>query len=88
MSATGEKIVSDVKVLASDTEELVRARAAEASERLAKLEAAAAGRAREALEKAKSAAAATDQYVHVHPWMGIGIAAGIGLILGLLIGRR
>jgi ElaB/YqjD/DUF883 family membrane-anchored ribosome-binding protein len=26
--------------------------------------------------------------VHDHPWKAIGAAAGIGLIIGLLIGRR
>jgi len=26
--------------------------------------------------------------VHDHPWSAVGIAAGIGLVIGLLIGRR
>jgi ElaB/YqjD/DUF883 family membrane-anchored ribosome-binding protein len=41
-----------------------------------------------ALEKAKAAAAATDEYVHEHPWHAVGVAAGVGLVIGLLIGRR
>lgn len=40
------------------------------------------------VENTKEAARATDQYVHEHPWKSIGIAAGIGLFLGLLISRR
>ncbi|MCW3481451.1 DUF883 family protein [Neisseriaceae bacterium JH1-16] len=38
--------------------------------------------------KAKVAAKATDQYVHDNPWKSIGVAAGVGLLLGLLISRR
>jgi len=38
--------------------------------------------------KTREVAKATDHYVHEHPWKSIGIAAGAGLIIGLLIGRR
>jgi ElaB/YqjD/DUF883 family membrane-anchored ribosome-binding protein len=33
-------------------------------------------------------ARATAHYVHAHPWKAIGVAAGIGLLVGMLIGRR
>jgi ElaB/YqjD/DUF883 family membrane-anchored ribosome-binding protein len=88
MGERSEKLMSDVKVLVSDAGGLVRASTMEASDRLAQLEAAAAEKARVAAEKARAAAQATDDYVHVHPWTAIGISAGIGLILGVLIGRR
>jgi ElaB/YqjD/DUF883 family membrane-anchored ribosome-binding protein len=39
-------------------------------------------------DKAREAARATDDYVHENPWRSIGIAAGAGLLVGLLIGRR
>ena len=41
-----------------------------------------------ALEKGKAAAHTTDEFVHAHPWKAVGIAAGIGLVLGMLISRR
>ena len=41
-----------------------------------------------AIEKAKAAGHRTDDYVHEHPWRAIGTAAGFGLVVGLLIGRR
>lgn len=41
-----------------------------------------------AVEKGKEAAQTTDEFVHEHPWQAVGIAAGIGLVVGLLIGRR
>lgn len=40
------------------------------------------------VDKTKDAARATDDFVHEQPWKAVGIAAGIGLILGLLVGRR
>ncbi len=40
------------------------------------------------LEKSRAAARATDAYVHESPWTAIGIAAGIGLVVGLALGRR
>lgn len=41
-----------------------------------------------AVEKAKAAGRATDAYVHDKPWQAIGLAAGVGLLLGMLISRR
>jgi ElaB/YqjD/DUF883 family membrane-anchored ribosome-binding protein len=40
------------------------------------------------VDKGKQAARVTDEYVHDHPWRAVAVAAGIGLIIGLLIGRR
>ena len=39
-------------------------------------------------EKTKEAARATDEYVHDHPWQAVGVAAGVGFLLGLLVSRR
>jgi ElaB/YqjD/DUF883 family membrane-anchored ribosome-binding protein len=41
-----------------------------------------------ALEKSKAAANATDDFVHDHPWRSILAAASLGVVVGLLIGRR
>jgi ElaB/YqjD/DUF883 family membrane-anchored ribosome-binding protein len=40
------------------------------------------------MEKTKAAAETTDQYVHENPWKAIGVAASLGLIVGLLLRRR
>ena len=42
----------------------------------------------EAVDRAKAAARATDDYVHANPWRSVGIAAGAGLVIGMLISRR
>ncbi|HNV21947.1 MAG TPA: DUF883 domain-containing protein, partial [Candidatus Hydrogenedentes bacterium] len=39
-------------------------------------------------DKAKVAARVTDDYVHDNPWQAVGIAAGVGFVIGLLINRR
>lgn len=36
----------------------------------------------------KDAAKNADIYVHLYPWTSIGIAAGVGLVVGLLSSRR
>jgi ElaB/YqjD/DUF883 family membrane-anchored ribosome-binding protein len=41
-----------------------------------------------AIDNAKRAARATDQAVHEHPYTAMGICAGVGLLIGMLISRR
>ena len=41
-----------------------------------------------ALENARRAARATDHAVHEHPYAAMGLAAGAGLLIGMLITRR
>ncbi len=40
------------------------------------------------VDKTRAAAETTDHYVHENPWTVIGIAAGVGLVLGLLLAPR
>jgi ElaB/YqjD/DUF883 family membrane-anchored ribosome-binding protein len=41
-----------------------------------------------AVDSVKQAGRAADDYVRENPWPVIGASAGVGLLLGLLIGRR
>jgi ElaB/YqjD/DUF883 family membrane-anchored ribosome-binding protein len=41
-----------------------------------------------AAEKSRQAALVTDDYVHANPWPAIGVAAGVGFVLGALFARR
>lgn len=94
-----EKLVADLKVVVADAEELLRATASQAGEKVSaareRIQASLAtakvklGEAERAmLEKTKLAAKATDDYVHENPWQAVGIAAMAGLVLGILISRR
>ncbi len=98
-TANKDKLVSDLRVVISDTEELLRATAGAAGEKVSDLRERLALRLRDAKErlvdlevavvdKTKAAARATDDFVHEEPWKAVGVAAALGLALGVLIGRR
>lgn len=40
------------------------------------------------VERGRQAVKATDHYVHDKPWQAIGVAGVVGLLFGLLVGRR
>lgn len=42
---------------------------------------------KKAVEKSKQAAHVTDEYVGGNPWKAVGLAAAIGLLVGVVIGR-
>ena len=94
-----EKLFSDLQTVVEDAEALLHATAAQTGERVDGIRA----RAQESLKRAKSrlleaegealeqvrqAAATADEYVHENPWQAVGVAAGVGILLGLLISRR
>jgi ElaB/YqjD/DUF883 family membrane-anchored ribosome-binding protein len=94
-----DKLIQDFKIVVADAEELLKATASQAGEKVS----AARERVQDSLHQAKVklaevedvivqqsklAARATDAYVQENPWRAVGIAAGVGLIIGLLIGRR
>ena len=98
-NSSKQKLVSDMKVVVSDAEEILRATAGVAGEKMVDLRERIGERLRDAklriadaeaalLDKTKAAARATDDYVNDNPWRAVGIAAGIGLLLGIIIGRR
>jgi ElaB/YqjD/DUF883 family membrane-anchored ribosome-binding protein len=41
-----------------------------------------------AVEKAKVAAKATDEYVKENPWKAVGLGAAVGVVVGMLIARK
>jgi ElaB/YqjD/DUF883 family membrane-anchored ribosome-binding protein len=96
---TKEQLIADFKVVVSDAEALLKATAnqggeamasvrAKAEESLARAKARMADAEAVLLARAKAAAKATDVYVHENPWKSIGISAGLGLLIGFLMGRR
>ena len=98
-AVTKDKLAQDLKIVVSDLEELLRATASQAGEKVAavrekvqenlqryKVKLAEAEDAM--IDRGKQAARVTDEYVHDHPWHAVGIAAGVGFLVGLLVGRR
>ena len=94
-----EKLVADMSVLIGDVEQLLAATAGQSGDKIAaarsRMEAALADARRRIAStntalraRAGAAAESTNRYVHDYPWTAMGICAGAGLALGLLIGRR
>lgn len=100
MTATQrEKLMADLRTVVTDAEQLLKMTAGEVGEGAAGLRERLQERLNEskhsllalqaaATDKARAVGHATDDYVHDHPWKSIAIAAGIGVIVGMLIGRR
>jgi len=99
LSNRENRLADDFRAVVSDAEQLLRHAAKDAGdgynearerlesslrtarEELSALEQAVA-------DSARRAGRATDGYVHRHPWESVAVSAGVGLLLGLLIGRR
>ncbi len=93
---TTDKLVADLKAVVHDAEALLKATSAQTGEKIQEARARAEDSLRqakarltqaeeEALKRARELADATEEYVRDNPWRSVGIAAGIGLVLGLLI---
>lgn len=98
-TGTRDRLIAELHTVVENAEALLKATSAEggekieglrtrveqsvhqARERIAHAEA-------EALEQAHKAATTAESYVQEKPWQSVGIAAGVGFVLGLLINRR
>ncbi len=96
--AATEKLVNDLKALVGDAEELFKITASQAGEKVSvarqKVEQslvegkkALAEAEKVLVKKSKECAEIADDYVRENPWSAVGIAASVGLVLGLLIRR-
>lgn len=95
MSTSSERLVKDLKTVARDAENFLEETVGDVSEGAKK----ARSRLKAALESAKEScgelrekalagAKATDQVIRGHPYESIGIAFGVGLLIGVLAMRR
>jgi ElaB/YqjD/DUF883 family membrane-anchored ribosome-binding protein len=93
-----DKLMGDLRVVVSDAQELLRVTADHAGEEAAGVRQRLQSKLDQvkgdlnhlqnsALQRAKAASHATDEFVHAHPWSAMGLAAGIGLAMGVLAAR-
>ena len=96
---TTDRLMQDLRVVVGDAEELLKATAAQTGEKVQQLRARteeslrgvrirmdAAGE--DAALAAREAARQVDARVREHPWTAIGVATGVALVAGFLLGRK
>jgi ElaB/YqjD/DUF883 family membrane-anchored ribosome-binding protein len=88
LAADLKRIVRDSEDLLHTTKDVVSDKAEEVRERLADALDAAKRTCRSLEEKALESAKATDQTIRDHPYQSIGIALGVGLLIGVLVTRK
>lgn len=95
IEASTEKLLQDLRAVVRDGEELLKAGAQDLSERgMAARERLAAAlevakETRRKLEgRVRASAQATDTYIREHPYQSLGVAFGVGVLIGILLNRR
>ena len=98
-TSSSDRLLNDLHQVVTDAESLLRATADQTSAGASELRArvqSTLDRAKSSLgefqaaavDRAKAASKATDDYVHDNPWQSVGVAAGVGLLIGLLLSRK
>ena len=88
MDMTPDKLLHELKTVVGDAEDLLKATAGQTGERIEKVRARAEESVRVARESMKAAGLQLDEQVREHPWTALGVAAGVGMILGVLLARK
>ena len=95
----GADVATDLKTVIRDIQTLLKSAAANGTEMassvrsqlesaLQKLQTQLADLEKAAAARAAEAGRATEAYVRENPWRALGAAAGVGLVVGMLISRR
>jgi ElaB/YqjD/DUF883 family membrane-anchored ribosome-binding protein len=93
------QLIDDLTAVIRDAESLLRATAAQTGDKVEEIRSRAeetvrnakarlAGVEEQAIERARVLAGDADEYVRGNPWQAVAIAAGAGLLIGLLMSRR
>jgi ElaB/YqjD/DUF883 family membrane-anchored ribosome-binding protein len=88
MEVATDKLMEELRDVVAAAEELLKATAGEHGERIEEVRARAEESLRVARERLETIGGELDGQVREHPWAAVGIAAGIGLVLGILLARK
>jgi ElaB/YqjD/DUF883 family membrane-anchored ribosome-binding protein len=83
-----DHMLDDLRSLLGDLEALLRATADQAGPHVQEARERAEESLRNARERLEGAGRQLDAQVREHPWAAVGVAAGIGLVVGILLGRK
>lgn len=89
-----DSAIDEIKTLLAEAENVIAASGSAAAEEISSLKERLRGAldrskdtAQRAMQMAKNGAAQADEAIHTHPYVAIGVAAGVGLLLGALLTR-
>lgn len=88
MQTATTKLMHDLRAVVGDAEELLKETAAQPGERFEQVRARAEESVRVARARLEAAARDVNDQVHENPWTAIGVAAGVGLVLGIVLARK
>jgi ElaB/YqjD/DUF883 family membrane-anchored ribosome-binding protein len=88
MEAAGDKLMDELRAAVAAAEELLSVTADQAGPKIQEARARAEELLRNARGHMEGAGRELDSQVRANPWAAVGIAAGVGLILGILLSRK
>lgn len=88
MDAASERVMEEFRAVAAAAEELLGATGAQGSERLEEVRARTEEALRTARGRLEGAGRELEEQVRRHPLAALGIAATLGIVLGVLIARK
>jgi ElaB/YqjD/DUF883 family membrane-anchored ribosome-binding protein len=88
METPADRFMDELRNVIADAEELLRATADQTGPRVQEVRARAEESLRAAREHLQGAGKHLDSQVRQNPWAAVGIAAGIGLLIGVLMARK
>ena len=88
MEAASDKLMKELRDVVAAAEELLGATAGENAERLQEIRDRAEAALKGARERLEGAGGEIEERVRQHPFAAIGIAAAVGLVIGVLLSRK
>ena len=88
METPAGKLMDELRSVITDAEELLRVTADQGGAKVQEVRERAEESLRAAREHLSSTGRQLDSQVREHPWAAVGVAAGVGLIIGILLSRK
>jgi ElaB/YqjD/DUF883 family membrane-anchored ribosome-binding protein len=85
---SSDKLAQDLRAVMTDAEDLLKVTASQSGEEVGKARARAEESLRLARVSLQKAGSQLDEQVRKNPWPAVGIAAALGLVLGVVLGRK
>ena len=88
MDAAGDKLMRELREVVAAAEELLAAAGSGNAERFKEIRDRTEGALRDARARLEGAGSEIEERVKQHPFAALGIAVGVGLVVGILLSRK